>query len=235
MPKKVVGFIPNLITLCNLLSGCVAVYMAFHLNDTIGPLSGLHWTWIAIAAAAVFDFGDGASARGLHAYSDIGKELDSLSDLVSCGVAPGMMILNLMLAHSMHPWLCFAALLIPVMGAYRLAKFNVDEEQTTSFKGLPIPANAIFWIGAAAWIERYMYPGTGVMVVLVAAVSWLMTSNVPMFSLKFKNFGWAENFRRYVLLAATAVFLICWGVSGLMWAIVLYIFMSVALRKHAQA
>ncbi|MDE6334035.1 MAG: CDP-alcohol phosphatidyltransferase family protein [Muribaculaceae bacterium] len=235
MPKKVVGFIPNLITLCNLLSGCVAVYMSFHIDDTICGMSGLHWTWLAIAAAAVFDFGDGASARGLHAYSAIGKELDSLSDLVSFGVAPGMMMLNLMLGHSMHAWLCFAALLIPVMGAYRLAKFNVDEDQTTTFKGLPIPANAIFWIGASAWIERYIYPGTGLLVVLVAAVSLLMISNMPMFSLKFKNFGWAENFRRYVLLASTALFVICWGISGLMWAIVLYIFMSAALRKHIDA
>lgn len=233
--RKIISCIPNTITLLNLLSGCMALVFAFRHTDVIGGLTGLQWAFIMIGAAAVFDFCDGAAARALRAYSALGKELDSLSDLVSFGVAPGMMILNLMLAHSMHPWLCFAALLIPVMGAYRLAKFNVDEEQTTSFKGLPIPANAIFWIGAAAWIERYMYPGTGVMVVLVAAVSWLMTSNVPMFSLKFKNFGWAENFRRYVLLAATAVFLICWGVSGLMWAIVLYIFMSVALRKHAQA
>ena len=73
------------------------------------------------------------------------------------------------------------------------------------------------------------------MAVLIVAISWLMTSNVPMFSLKFKNFGWAENFRRYVLLAAAAVFVICWGVSGLMWTIVLYIFMSAALRKYQQA
>jgi len=205
--------------------------MAFHIDDTIGNMSGLHWTWLAIAAAAMFDFGDGASARGLHAYSDIGKELDSLSDLVSFGVAPGMMMLNLMLGHADCPWLCFAALMIPLFGAYRLAKFNVDHTQTTSFKGLPIPANAIFWIGAAAWIERYIYPGTIVLVVLIAAVSWLMTSNVRMFSLKFKNFAWAENFRRYVLIAATAMFVACWGMSGLMWAVVLYIFMSVGTRN----
>lgn len=234
MPKKVVGFIPNFITLCNLLSGCIAVYMAFHLTDSFGSLTGLQWTWIAIAAAAVFDFCDGASARGLKAYSEVGKELDSLSDLVSFGVAPGMMMLNLMLEHANPQWLSFFALLIPAFGAYRLAKFNVDTRQTTSFRGLPIPANAIFWIGASAWIQHYMYPGSAAVVIVIVLVSWLMASDVKMFSLKFKNFAWAENFRRYVLMAATALFVICWGVPGLMWAIVLYIFMSVGLRNRIE-
>ncbi len=233
MPKKVIGFIPNVITLCNLLSGCIAVYMAFHQGEQFGSLSGLQWTWIAIAAAAVFDFGDGASARGLKAYSPIGAELDSLSDLVSFGVAPGMMILNLMLGYSDHTWLCFAALLIPAFGAYRLAKFNVDDSQTTSFRGLPIPANAIFWIGASGWITRYGYPGTAVMVIAILLVSIWMTSNMRMFSLKFKNFDWQENFRRYIVLLATAVFIFSWGVSGLMWAIVLYGFISLMGRKEA--
>ncbi len=233
MPKKLIGSIPNLITFCNLLSGCIAVYMAFHQGEQFGSLTGLQWTWIAIAAAAVFDFGDGASARGLHAYSNIGKELDSLSDLVSFGVAPGMMILNLMLDQSDVAWPCFAALLIPAFGAYRLAKFNIDETQATSFRGLPIPANAIFWIGAAGWITRYGYPGTAIMVFLILLVSMWMTSNMRMFSLKFKNFDWQENFRRYVLLLATAIFIISWGVSGLMWAIVLYGSISLLGRKDA--
>jgi len=234
MPKKVIGFIPNLITLCNLLSGCVAVYMAFHLDESFSSLSGLEWTWIAIAAAAVFDFGDGASARGLKAYSPIGAELDSLSDLVSFGVAPGMMILNLMLKCSGGSWLSFAALLIPLFGAYRLAKFNVDDSQTTSFRGLPIPANAIFWIGASAWILRYGYPGTPVMLIVILAVSMWMTSGLRMFSLKLKNLDWKENFRRYILLLAAAMFVISWGVSGLLWAIVLYGLISLLGRKEVE-
>lgn len=232
MPNKVTGFIPNIITLCNLLSGCAAVYFAFHQNETYGALRGLEWTWVAIAAAAVFDFCDGASARGLHAYSNIGKELDSLSDLVSFGVAPGMMMLNLMLEYSQHAWLCFAAFLIPALGAYRLAKFNVDDSQTTSFRGLPIPANAIFWIGAAAWIGRYAYPGTAAMVLIICLMSWLMVSNVRMFSLKFRNFDFTENFSRYIILIATAVFVLMWGVSGLAWAIVLYVFISLGMRSR---
>lgn len=233
MIKKILGTVPNLITMCNLLSGCIGTYMAFHSDATYGCLSGMQWCWIFIGMAAVFDFCDGASARALHAYSEIGKQLDSLSDLVSFGIAPGMLVLNLIHAHAEHPWMAFAALLIPAAGAYRLAKFNVDTRQTTSFRGLPIPANAIFWIGATAWVTRYIYPGTAVMLVLVALFSWLMVSDMPMFSLKFKNLDWRENFRRYVVLLAAIAFVIIWGVSGLLWAIALYIFISALGRKPA--
>ena len=231
MPNKIVGSIPNIITLCNLLAGCVAIYMAFHQGEQFGALSGLQCCWIAIAAAAVFDFCDGASARLLKAYSNVGKELDSLSDLVSFGVAPGMMVMNIIMQNAEIPALGFLALVIPMLGAYRLAKFNVDESQTTSFVGLPIPANAIFWIGFSGWIMHYGYPGTGVMIVLAVVVSWLMICKLRMFSLKFKNFDFRENFRRYALLAGSAAFIAVWGIRGLMWAIVFYILLSLMGRK----
>lgn len=233
MFDKIKGFTPNCVTLLNLLSGCVAIYFSFNLDGQYGSLSGLQCVWIAVAAAAVFDFGDGATARALKSYSEIGKELDSLSDLVSFGVAPGMMMLNLMQGYSMHPWLCWAALLIPLFGAYRLAKFNVDTTQTTTFRGLPIPANALFWIGMSAWIVRYGYPGTGLMAVLFVLLGVMMVWNLPMFSLKFHNFAWRENFRRYVLLGSTVVFLLCFGVSGLVWTIALYTLISLWGRREA--
>lgn len=232
MGKKVTRPIPNVITLCNLLSGCVAIFMAFHQEETFWGLPGLWWTWIAIGAAAVFDFCDGASARLLDAYSPLGKELDSLSDLVSFGVAPGMMILNLMAANAQYPLLAAFALLIPALGAFRLARFNVDDTQTTTFVGLPIPANAIFWIGLAGWIGHFGYPSTGVMIALTVLISWLMVSNIRMFSLKFHNFDWRENFRRYVLIFAAVAFLVLRGVEGLMWTIVLYILISLLGRKE---
>lgn len=235
MIKRILTVVPNCITLCNLIAGCLATYMAFNLSHTYGALSGLQWCWIFIGMAAVFDFGDGASARALRAYSEIGKQLDSLADLVSFGVAPGMMMLNMMLAYTQHPWLCFGALLIPAMGAYRLAKFNVDTRQATSFRGLPIPANAIFWIGAAAWIDRYTYPGTAAMVIVIVLIASLMVSDMPMFSLKFKSFSWHENFRRYVIIVAAAAFVAVWGVSGLLWAILLYILISAVGSKQAVA
>lgn len=113
--------------------------MAFHYNETIAGLSGYEWAFICIGAAAIFDFCDGASARLLHAYSDLGKELDSLADLVSFGLAPALLMFNtIAIANNdpLSPW-AFMSLFIPAMGALRLAKFNIDTRQTTSFIGLP--------------------------------------------------------------------------------------------------
>ncbi|MDE6286608.1 MAG: CDP-diacylglycerol--serine O-phosphatidyltransferase [Muribaculaceae bacterium] len=231
MIRRIINCIPNTITLLNLLSGCVAIIFAFRHNEMFGALTGLEWAYIMIGAAALFDFCDGASARALHAYSPLGAELDSLSDLVSFGVAPAMMVLNLMLDHSAHTALCYAALFIPMMGALRLARFNIDTTQSTTFRGLPIPANAIFWIGMCGWIERYGYPGTGVMVVLIALVSLSMVCGLRMFSLKFKTFGLRDNFVRYVIILAAVVFVATCRVSGLAWTIVLYLLLSMLSRS----
>lgn len=216
----------------NLISGCIAIYMAFHLNENIACLTGASWAMIAIAAAAVFDFFDGASARALHAYSALGKDLDSLSDLVSFGVAPAMLIMNTMIAAGSPTLICFAALMIPVCGAIRLAKFNNDESQTTVFRGLPIPANAIFWIGAYGWINTYYYPGWAVMLPIIILVSLAMTANFKMFSLKFKNFDFAENFIRYLIVIAAILFVCVYGLSGLMWTILLYVLLSIMKRNR---
>ena len=205
--------------------------MSFNIGTLFGGIDAAIWAIAAIGAAAVFDFFDGASARLLHAYSALGKDLDSLSDLVSFGVAPAMFILNVMLGYSATPWLCFAALLLPVFGALRLAKFNNDTEQTTSFRGLPIPANAIFWIGMYGWITRYGYPGTGLMVVLILLLSAAMVARFKMFSLKFKNFSLSENFSRYVIILAAVVFVLIYGLSGLAWTILLYLLLSLLRRK----
>ncbi len=130
------------------------------------------------------------------------------------------------------PW-AFVSLLIAIIGAIRLAKFNVDDRQTTSFIGLPIPANAIFWIGTIAWIHAHTYPGNLAIAVIIVAVSLLMVSNLPMFSLKFANFDLKENFRRYLLIAAAALFLITDGIPGLAWTILLYILISAVCRRTA--
>lgn len=235
MIRRIINCIPNTITLLNLLSGCVAIIFAFRHNVQTGSLTGLEWAYIMIGAAAVFDFCDGAAARALHAYSPLGAELDSLSDLVSFGVAPAMMVLNVMLGHSAHPALCYAALFIPMMGALRLARFNIDTTQSTTFRGLPIPANAIFWIGMCGWIERFGYPGTGVMVVLIALVSLSMVCALRMFSLKFKTFGLRDNFVRYVIIVAAVAFVVLCGVSGLAWTIVLYLLLSMLSRSSKDA
>lgn len=118
-----------------------------------------------------------------------------------------------------------------VCGALRLAKFNVDTRQTTSFIGLPIPANAIFWIGALGWINVHGYPGDIVMCVLIVALSLLMVSEIKMFSLKFHTWGVRENVRRYVIMLAAVLFVITDGVAGLAWTIVLYVLISLLGKR----
>lgn len=236
MIRRIISCIPNTITCLNLLSGCMAIICAFHFAETWWyGLTGAQWTCIFIGCAAVFDFCDGASARLLHAYSDTGKELDSLADLVSFGVAPAMLIFNLMLAYSEYPALTYASLFIPAMGALRLARFNIDASQATVFKGLPIPGNAIFWIGIYGWFLRYGYPGTAAMVIMIVAVSLSMVSNITMFSLKFKNFELRENFSRYAIILAAIAFVAIYGLSGLAWTIVLYMLISIMTSRRKQA
>lgn len=228
MLTRIKNSIPNTITCLNLLSGVAAIIFAFHFSDSIGALKGYQWAYIFIGAAALFDFCDGAAARLLHAYSDLGKELDSLADLVSFGVAPAILVFNLIgLANQdpLSPW-AFSALLIPAMGALRLARFNIDTRQTTSFIGLPIPSEAIFWIGFTAWAIDGGLPVNWLTALIVLAMSMMMVSNIGMFSLKFKNFNIAENIKRYLIVIA-AVALVTWlGISGLMWTILLYVVLS---------
>lgn len=227
-------YIPNTITCLNLLCGCIAVFLAFHSGAQHMGLYGFQWAWIFIGAAAVFDFCDGLSARLLGAYSPMGKELDSLSDLVSFGVAPGMLIYNTISAFSDCHWVAYIAILIPVMGELRLARFNIDDRQTTSFLGMPIPANAIFWIGFTAWIHRYGYPGDIVMAVLIVVMSLLMVmTRMKMFSLKFKNFDIRENMRRYIIIIAAIFFVVMYGIAGLAYAILFYVVLSFVRTKYS--
>lgn len=225
--------IPNTITSMNLFSGCMAVVSAFHFNETIGVMQGYEWAFLFIGLATVFDFCDGLSARLLHAYSALGKELDSLSDLVSFGVAPAALVFNLIQSQT-GSWVAFLAFLIAVFGALRLAKFNIDDRQTTSFIGLPIPANAIFWIGVVAWNMDFRYIGDAWMTALVVLFPLLMVSSLPMFSLKVKTLSLRSNVRRYALLLGTAMLVAALQLAGLLWAIVFYILLSVTERRDEQ-
>ena len=216
--------IPNAITCMNVASGSVAIAMSFQQGEIAG-LPAWGWACIFIAIAAVADFFDGFAARALHAYSDMGKELDSLCDLVSFGVAPAMILFNCLRDLSPEAWICWAALLIPVAGALRLARFNIDTRQTTSFIGLPIPANAIFWIGYTAMARQ----GTEflsqwyVALAVILVMCWLLNSPLHIFSLKFKTWGWKGNEARWLLILAAAGCVFCMGVPGLMWLIVFYV------------
>ena len=219
--KRLSSYIPNIITCCNLTAGSLAVIMA--LRGTFEQAA------IFILIAAVCDFLDGLSARLLHAYSDMGKELDSLSDLISFGLAPGLMVYALLNDYLLLPYgnleyLAYIALLIPVAGGIRLAKFNVDDRQTSSFIGLPIPANALFWIGVCFADTRDRHPV--IILALIVLFSYLMVSNLPMFSLKASNLSWSNNKLRYILVITSLGLVIWLGLTGLAGAIIAYILLS---------
>lgn len=232
---KIIPNIPNAITCVNLLAGCMAIAMSAHGTELIWSMKAYQWAFIFIAIGAVADFLDGFAARALQAYSKVGKELDSLSDLVTFGVAPAMIIINLFLQGGNYPWVAWTALLIPLTGAVRLARFNIDTRQATTFIGMPIPANAIFWIGYIAIFEQHGYPELSnwfwfIPVMLIEC--WYMISPVRMFSLKFKNLKFKDNLTRYLLIIGTVICCCILGVGGLLWAIVLYILLSLATETR---
>ncbi len=229
----IVKNIPNSITCMNIAAGCVAVICAFRAGDPLWGLDGYSWASIFIGIAAVMDFMDGFAARLLGAYSDLGKELDSLCDGVSFGVAPAMMLFNYIQECAPENWMAWFSLLIPVAGVLRLAKFNIDTRQTTSFIGLPIPANAIFWIGFVALCRNSAEPMLNwyLLLPIILFESWLMVSPLKLFSLKFKSFGWKGNQFRWLLIATTVLLLVFMQVPGLMWVIVAYIFYGLLQNK----
>jgi CDP-diacylglycerol--serine O-phosphatidyltransferase len=242
--KFMVRAIPNTITTLNLLAGCIAVVFA---------LRG--WTDFAvycIFAAAVFDFCDGLSARLLKAYSELGKQLDSLADMVSFGVAPAALLynnLNILLSDKITggfdsglAWelLAFFPFIITVFSALRLAKFNIDVRQGSGFIGLPTPASALLtgalvslsvhghW--SVAWMEQWYS-----IIIFSALLSALLVCNLPMFALKFKNLHWRDNKIPFFFLLLCLFILLCAVVfrQGMLFAIAVifyaYIFLSFML------
>ncbi len=231
MIKAIRNNIPNAITSLNLLFGSMACIAAFSCYDPVcGGLKGYEMAFLCIALAAVADFFDGLVARLLHAVSNIGAELDSLADLVSFGLAPALVLYNTMLGHGAGHW-ALVALLLPVFGALRLARFNVDTNQTTTFTGVPIPANAIFWIGFIAWYVMHPVPLWAV-VALIVALSLLMVCNLRMFSLKMHNLtSLKQNWAQYLQVVATVAFVALMGLPGLAAAIALYVLLSIIKRE----
>lgn len=225
--KAIRNNIPNAITSLNLLFGCLACIAAFHSNESFHGFFGYELAFILIAMAAVADFFDGLVARAIHAVSNIGAELDSLADLVSFGLAPAMVLYNLMTGA----W-AFAALLLPVFGAIRLARYNTDPTQGSVFTGLPIPANAIFWIGFTAWYAEHHVP-LAIVLVLIVALSLLMVCKLRMFSLKMHNLSsLKENWAQYLQVIATVAFVVLLGLPGLAAAIMLYVLLSVIKKEQ---
>ena len=231
------AFVPNTITSFNVLSGSLSVVFAFEGNLV---LAGLF-----ILLAAVFDFFDGMSARALGAYSDMGKELDSLADMISFGLAPAV-IVHVLVRQQMpgvqvlseaefsQLVLIFFPFIITVFSALRLAKFNIDTRQTDSFIGLATPANAMLW--ASLPFVLHFYPDSFfaniisnniVLLVFSLVMSLLLVVELPMFSLKFKSLKMAENKTRFIFLAGILTLLLVFKLAGIPLIILWYILLSV--------
>ncbi len=220
--------IPNVITCLNLFSGCIGISLAFN-----GQLIDAGY---AIIAAAIFDFFDGLAARLLNVSSPMGKELDSLADMVSFGLLPSV-IIYVMLHESPalmfgDEWLKYIAFLITIFSALRLAKFNLDTRQTTIFIGLPTPACALFILGlphiamspsllVSAYIQNPV-----ILIILTLALSFLLVAEIPLMSLKFTDFGLKNNAYRYLLLLCSLVLILLWQFSAIPLIVILYIVLS---------
>ena len=228
--------IPNAITCCNLISGCIATYWAFQSDY---PLALLF-----IVIGAVFDFFDGMTARLLHVSSPIGKELDSLADCITFGFAPSAILFSFLQSntaaassalYTLHSTLPYAAFIMAAFSALRLAKFNLDERQALGFIGLPTPANALFWgslivsLDWQTWLEPYTFPNFWLytILVLIPISCYLLVSEIPMFALKFKTWGWRGNEVKYVFVATCIPLLLWLGALGLAAAIAWYVLLSV--------
>jgi CDP-diacylglycerol--serine O-phosphatidyltransferase len=238
--KKIIAQIPNFITSLNIVSGVLA---------TIFAIDGhLIWAGVFISAAAIFDFLDGFMARLLNAYSEVGKQMDSLGDVVSFGVAPGAILFTLLefslfgknqpiyeIEANWYQWIVlFSAFLVPVFGAIRLARFNANPVDEPFFRGLPIPANGLLWAALGLMLEMPEYHNvleivysTKNLVIMGIFMSGMMVINMPMFTLKPKSLSFAESWYRYLFLAVSLVLLIAFSFYGIALIIFFYILLNV--------
>jgi CDP-diacylglycerol--serine O-phosphatidyltransferase len=243
MAKGIKSYIPNFVTCLNLLAGSIAILYA-----TQGQLNTAGYL---ILAAAVLDFLDGFLARLLYAYSEFGKQLDSFADIVSFGVAPALIVYHLLIRAltefsptsqfdpfaptGMERLVLYSSFLIAIFAALRLARFNLDNEQKVSFKGLPTPAAALFIVSiafvsdnAASMFIQQISLNLYFLMAAIAIICFLLVTRLPMFSLKFESFNLADNLLRYIyLVLAIALILIFDIVIGFNLAIILYIVMSI--------
>ena len=223
-----INHLPNFLTCCNLICGCLGIIFLWEGSQ----IETAYFVW----AACLFDFFDGFAARLVKVSSPIGKELDSLADVVSFGVLPSLFMFKLLQFESPNEYLPYVALLIAVCSALRLAIFNVDETQSDSFKGLPTPANALFLTGLPfldySFFDFVFSPV--VLVLIIIAFSLLLVSRFELFALKFKNFTWADNKVRFTFLLLSVLLLVLFQFAAIPLIIILYLAGSLGVRVFSK-
>ena len=235
MANCITRHIPNTVTCCNLICGCIASVMAFQARYDMAI--------IFIIIGAVFDFFDGMLARLFKVSGQLGKELDSLADDFTFGFAPSVIVFSLFkevhypeFLQSMADFIPYTAFLISAFSALRLGKFNIDPRQSTSFIGMPTPANALFWgslvVGGHDFLVSESFNAL-YLLALVILMSYLLIAEIPMFSLKFKNLTWKDNKVSYIFLLVCIPLLIIFRISGFAAIILWYILLSLITRKKA--
>ena len=225
--------IPNSITCCNLISGCIATGFAFAGNIKVALL--------LIIIGAVFDFFDGMLARLLNVSSPIGKELDSLADVITFGLAPSTIIFSQLhvmfyptFLEPLRDYLPYAAFIMAAFSALRLAKFNLDERQALGFIGLPTPANALFWGSLLVGVGEKLETRPWALYFILAGVlisSWLLVSEIPMFALKFKHWSFKGNEVKYLFLITCCPLVVIFGISSFAIIIAWYVILSAIVKQ----
>ncbi len=228
--------LPNFITLLNLFLGCIAIVCAMNGNLNAVPY--------LVAGAALADFADGFTARLLHVSSPMGLQLDSLADMVTFGVVPGVTMYRLLQqAHggSAEATLgqTLPAFIITVFSALRLAKFNIDERQIDGFIGLPTPANTLFvvsliWVAAGTTIWSTCLHQPMVLYGITLLFSYLLVAELPMLSNKIKHWGIKGNETRLIFLAGVIALLAFWGIVGISASVLWYVLLSLILKYLPQ-
>ncbi|TFV94398.1 CDP-diacylglycerol--serine O-phosphatidyltransferase [Algoriphagus kandeliae] len=221
---KIKSHIPNILTLGNLLSGVIGCIWVIEGNYQAGAYF--------ILLAALLDFFDGFAARLLKVTGELGKQLDSLADLVSFGVLPGFILVSWIQNLTSTEWLAYLALTIPLFSALRLAKFNIDERQSDRFIGLPTPANALFFstlpfLSSQLAQLDFLFANPWFLIVLAWIFSLLLVAELPLIALKFKNFSARDNVFRYMLIGSGAILLLTMGLAGVPLVILFYLVLSV--------
>lgn len=218
--------LPNALTCGNLLCGCIGVVEAFHSNILL--------SCALIGIALILDFFDGFLARLLHVSSPIGKDLDSLADMVTFGLLPAIIVYQLLMESIPDLygiWKAYPAFLIAIFSAIRLAKFNNDPRQSDSFIGVPTPANAMLIASLPVILSndenwKPIILNTNNLLILTVVMSFLLVMEMPLIALKFKSFAWNGNQFRYIFIMLTVLLLITFKILAVPIILVLYILLS---------